>query len=224
MTIPTSSTTAVPASPWRLRGERRRLARAVAREVVTEVAAGELPLFEQRARGHFRPRLGKRRPLSVDVLGLAAEVVTPAALSAAAGVIGVMSAELVSRLTSRAVGRVTRRWRPPELAPAASADPAPAPTATELARWRTAALSGARRHLSEPRAEQVADSVLAELVRMLAADAAPASSTQPAATDGGADAGGGAATDAAADAGGGADGEADTGTDPGAGGSAATGS
>ncbi|MFF8942191.1 hypothetical protein ACF1A5_07900 [Streptomyces sp. NPDC014864] len=216
MTSPTSSTTAAPASPWRLGGEHRRLARVVAREVVTEVADGELPLFEQRARSHFRPRLWKRRPLSVDVLGLAADVVTPAALSAAAGVIGVMSAELVSRLTSQAVGRVTRRWRRPE--PAASAEAVPAPTATELARWRAAALSGARRHLSAPRAEQVADSVLAELVRMLAAEATPRRPTQPAAADGGAPVGGSPAMDGGADAGGGANADGDTGTD----GSAAT--
>ncbi|MFJ8196836.1 hypothetical protein [Streptomyces sp. NPDC096152] len=198
----------------------------MAREVVNEVAAGELPLFEQRARSHFRPRLWKRRPLSVDVLGLAADVVTPAALSAAAGVIGVMSAELVSRLTSRVVGRVTRRWRRPELAPAASADPLPAPTATELARWHAAALSGARRHLSEPRAEQVADSVLAELVRMLAADATPRCPTQPTAADGGTPVGGGPATEGGADAGGGAGGGAgadgDSGADTGTDGSAAT--
>ncbi|WP_406278025.1 hypothetical protein OHT93_36220 [Streptomyces sp. NBC_00191] len=160
-------------SPWKRSGEHRRLARALAREAVTEVAAGELPLFEQRARSHFRPRLWSRRPLSVDVFGLAAEVVTPAALSAAAGVIGVMSAELVSRLASRVVGRVSRRWRWSEAEPAGPADAAPAPTAAELARWRTAALSGALRHVSEQRAQQVADSVLAELVRMLATDAAP---------------------------------------------------
>ncbi|WP_328665908.1 hypothetical protein OG905_02385 [Streptomyces sp. NBC_00322] len=166
-------------SPWKHSGEHRRLARALAREVVTEVAAGELPLFEQRARSHFRPRLWSRRPLSVDVFGLAAEVVTPAALSAAAGVIGVMSAELVSRLTSRVVGRVSRRWRRSEAEPAGPADAAPAPTAAELARWRTAALSGALRHVSEQRAQQVADSVLAELVRMLATDGAPEHSSSP---------------------------------------------
>ncbi|MFF3328081.1 hypothetical protein ACFYWX_00735 [Streptomyces sp. NPDC002888] len=165
------------ASPWRLGGERRRLAQALAESVVTDVAAEELPLFERRARSHFRPRLWSRRPLSVDVFGLATDVVTPAALSAAAGVLGVMSAELVSRLTSRLVGRVARRRRRAEVEPAEPSEPAappvaaPAPTAGELARWHAAALSGALRHLSEQQAaERVADSVLAELVRMLATD------------------------------------------------------
>lgn len=93
--------------------------------------------------------------------------------------IGVMSAELVSRLASRIVGRVSRRWRWSEAEPTGPADAAPAPTAAELARWRTAALSGALRHVSDQRAQQVADSVLAELVRMLAADAAPEHSSSP---------------------------------------------
>ena len=124
-------------SAWKRSRQHRRLARALAREAVTEVAAGELPLFEQRARSHFRPRLWSRRPLSLDVFGLAAEVVTPAALSAAADITPIT------------------------------------PAAAELARWRTAALSGALRHVSEQRAQQVADSVLAELVQMLATDAAP---------------------------------------------------
>ena len=114
-------------SAWKRSRQHRRLARALAREAVTELAAGELPLFEQRARSHFRPRLWSRRPLSVDVFGLAAEVVTPAALSAAAGVIGVMSAELVSRLASRVVGRMSRRWRWSEAEPTGPADAAPAP-------------------------------------------------------------------------------------------------
>ncbi|MGW1893302.1 hypothetical protein ACWCP6_24105 [Streptomyces sp. NPDC002004] len=171
MTTPTPSVTSATAPSWRPGGEHRRLARALARQVVAEVAAGELPLFEQRARSHFRPRLWRRRALSGDLIGLAADVVTPAALSAAAGVIGVMSAELVSRLTTRVVGRVARRWRRSEGEPAAPAT-AP-PTAAELTRWRTAALSGALRHVSEERARQIADSALAELVRMLAEDTEP---------------------------------------------------
>jgi hypothetical protein len=182
MTTPTPSGTVLSTSPWRLDAKRRLLARALAESVVTEVAAEELPLFERRARSHFRPRLWRRRPLSVDILGLPTDAVTPAALSAAVGVLGVMSAELVSRLTSRLVGRVARRRRraevePPE--PAAPAVPAPA----ELARWRAAALSGALRHVSEQRAERVADSVLAELVRMLATDTTDATDTGDPAPD-----------------------------------------
>ncbi|MEU5075957.1 hypothetical protein AB0G76_30995 [Streptomyces asoensis] len=149
--------------------------RALAEPVVADVAPEELALFERRARNHFRTRLWRSRPLSLDVVGLATDVVTPAALSAAAGVFGVMSAEWVSRLASR-LGRVARRRRRAEAEPsesAASSTPpvaaAPTPTAAELACWRTAALSGALRHVSEQQAEQVADSVLAELVRMLAA-------------------------------------------------------
>ncbi|MFJ7298156.1 hypothetical protein [Streptomyces collinus] len=169
MTTPTPSGTVLSTSPWRLDAERRLLARALAESVVTEVAAEELPLFERRARSHFRPRLWRRRPLSVDILGLPTDVVTPAALSAAVGVLGVMSAELVSRLTSRLVGRIARRRRRAEVEPPEPAAPA-VPAAAELARWRAAALSGALRHVSEQRAERVADSVLAELVRMLATD------------------------------------------------------
>ncbi|MEU9572396.1 hypothetical protein AB0D62_21510 [Streptomyces massasporeus] len=169
MTTPTPSGTVLSTSPWRFDAERRLLARALAESVVTEVAAEELPLFERRARSHFRPRLWRRRPLSVDILGLPTDAVTPAALSAAVGVLGVMSAELVSRLTSRIVGRVARRRRRAEVEPPEPAAPA-VPAAAELARWRAAALSGALRHVSVQRAERVADSVLAELVRMLATD------------------------------------------------------
>ncbi|MGW2617570.1 hypothetical protein [Streptomyces sp. NPDC001500] len=185
MTTPASSGTARSTSPWRLDAERRLLVRALAEPVVTEVAPEELPLFERRARRHFRPRLWRRRPLSLDVVGLATDVVTPAALSAAAGVFGVMSAEWVSRLASR-LGRVARRRRRAEVEPPESPAPAipsvaavPAPTAAELARWRTAALSGALRHVSEQRAEQVADSVLAELVRMLATGTSDTSVISP---------------------------------------------
>ncbi|MER5584630.1 hypothetical protein ABT090_23715 [Streptomyces asoensis] len=173
MTTPTSSGTTRSTGPWRLNAERRQLVRALAETVVTEIAPEERPLFERRAQRHFRPRLWRRRPLSLDVVGLATDVVTPAALSAAAGVFGVMSAEWVSRLASR-LGRVARRRRraeaesPESAAPAMPSAAAPAPTAAELACWRAAALSGALRHVSERRAEQVADSVLAELVRMLA--------------------------------------------------------
>ncbi|MFJ4481806.1 hypothetical protein ACIP3D_05625 [Streptomyces longwoodensis] len=205
MTTPTPSGTVRSTSPWRLDAERRLLVRTLAEPVVAEVAPEELPLFERRARGHFRPRLWRRRPLSLDVVGLATDVVTPAALTAAAGVFGVMSAEWVTRLASRLVGRVTRRGRRAEVEPpestAPAVPPAPAPTAAELARWRAAALSGALRHVSEPRAEQVADSVLAELVRMLATDAPGAPVTGPGepgptgdgrpAGDGAGDAGGG---------------------------------
>ncbi|WP_037673630.1 hypothetical protein [Streptomyces griseus] len=180
MRTPTPSGTAPSTSPWRLDAERRLLARALAEPVVTEVAPEELPLFERRARSYFRPRLWRRRPLSLDVVGLAADVVTPAALSAAVGVLGVMSAELVSRLTSRLVDRVARRRRRAEVEPAEPTAPAappvaaaPAPTAAELARWRAAALSGALRHVSAQRAERVADSVLAELVQMLATNPQP---------------------------------------------------
>ncbi|MEW2615815.1 hypothetical protein AB0937_37770 [Streptomyces sp. NPDC047880] len=186
MTSPTSFGTARSTSPWRLDAERRLLVRALAEPVVTEVAPEELPLFERRARSHFRPRLWRRRPLSLDVAGLATDVVTPAALSAAAGVFGVMSAEWVSRVASRLVGRVARRRRRAEVEPPESAAPAmppvaaaPAPTAAELALWRAAALSGALRHVSEQRAEQVADSALAELVRMLAAGTSDASAIGP---------------------------------------------
>ncbi|WP_030712667.1 hypothetical protein [Streptomyces sp. NRRL F-2580] len=171
MTTPETSNTATSGSAWQLGREERGLARRLALGVVSEVAAGELPLFEQRAQSHFRPRLWSRRPLSLDVVGLAAEVVTPAALSAAAGVVGVMSAELVSRMTSRVAGRVSRRWRRSE-PEAGRVEATPAPTAAELSRWHAAALAAARRHVSEPLAEQIADSVLAELTRMLAADAA----------------------------------------------------
>ncbi|MFI2636605.1 hypothetical protein ACH5A2_40585 [Streptomyces collinus] len=182
MTTPTPSGTVLSTSPWRLDAERRLLARALAESVVTEVAAEELPLFERRARSHFRPRLWRRRPLSVDILGLPTDVVTPAALSAAVGVLGVMSAELVSRLTSRLVGRVARRRRRAEVEPPEPAAPA-VPAAAELARWRAAALSGALRHVSEQRAERVADSVLAELVRMLATDTTDATDTGDPAPD-----------------------------------------
>ncbi|GHC90466.1 hypothetical protein ACFYN9_30990 [Streptomyces collinus] len=182
MTTPTPSGTVLSTSPWRLDAERRLLARALAESVVTEVAAEELPLFERRARSHFRPRLWRRRPLSVDILGLPTDAVTPAALSAAAGVLGVMSAELVSRLTSRLVGRVARRRRRAEVEPPEPAAPA-VPAAAELARWRAAALSGALRHVSEQRAERVADSVLAELVRMLATDTTDATDTGDPAPD-----------------------------------------
>ncbi|MFF5654135.1 hypothetical protein ACFY8N_37805 [Streptomyces collinus] len=182
MTTPTPSGTVLSTSPWRLDAERRLLARALAESVVTEVAAEELPLFERRARSHFRPRLRRRRPLSVDILGLPTDAVTPAALSAAAGVLGVMSAELVSRLTSRLVGRVARRRRRAEVEPPEPAAPA-VPAAAELARWRAAALSGALRHVSEQRAERVADSVLAELVRMLATDTTDATDTGDPAPD-----------------------------------------
>ncbi|MFF5313334.1 hypothetical protein [Streptomyces massasporeus] len=180
MTTPTPSGTVLSTSPWRLDAERRLLARALAESVVTEVAAEELPLFERRARSHFRPRLWRRRPLSVDILGLPTDVVTPAALSAAVGVLGVMSAELVSRLTSRLVGRVARRRRRAEVEPPEPAAPA---VPAELARWRAAALSGALRHVSEQRAERVADSVLAELVRMLATDTTDATDTGDPAPD-----------------------------------------
>ncbi|MEU3491152.1 MULTISPECIES: hypothetical protein [Streptomyces] len=182
MTTPTPSGTVLSTSPWRLDAERRLLARALAESVVTEVAAEELPLFERRARSHFRPRLWRRRPLSVDILGLPTDAVTPAALSAAVGVLGVMSAELVSRLTSRLVGRVARRRRRAEVEPPEPAAPA-VPAAAELARWRAAALSGALRHVSEQRAERVADSVLAELVRMLATDTTDATDTGDPAPD-----------------------------------------
>ncbi|MFF0000052.1 hypothetical protein [Streptomyces avermitilis] len=190
MTTPASSGTRRSTSPWRLDAERRLLVRALAEPVVTEVAPEELPLFERRARSHFRPRLWRRRPLSLDVVGLATDVATPAALSAAAGVFGVMSAEWVSRLASRLVGRVARGRRRAEVEPPESAAPAmpsvaaaPAPTAAELARWRAAALSGALRHVSEQRAEQVADSVLAELVRMLATGTSDTSVTGPSEPD-----------------------------------------
>jgi hypothetical protein len=182
MTTPTPSGTVLSTSPWRLDAKRRLLARALAESVVTEVAAEELPLFERRARSHFRPRLWRRRPLSVDILGLPTDAVTPAALSAAVGVLGVMSAELVSRLTSRLVGRVARRRRRAEVEPPEPAAPA-VPAAAELARWRAAALSGALRHVSEQRAERVADSVLAELVRMLATDTTDATDTGDPAPD-----------------------------------------
>ncbi|MFJ9516957.1 hypothetical protein ACIRPK_01595 [Kitasatospora sp. NPDC101801] len=163
--------------PWGRDAERRRLIRALAEPVVAEVAPKELPLFERRARSHFRPRLRRRRPLSIDIVGLATDVVTPAALSAAAGVFGTMSAQWMSRLASRLTNRVPRRRQQAEVEPPEPAAPAlppaaeaPAPTAAELVRWRAAALSGALRHVSDrQRAEQIADSVLAELVRVLAA-------------------------------------------------------
>ncbi|MFB9370700.1 hypothetical protein [Kitasatospora albolonga] len=180
MTTSKSSDAAWPVSPWRVRAERRRIIRALARPVVAEVAPKELPLFERRARSHFRPRLRRRRPLSIDIVGLATDVVTPAALSAAAGVLGTMSAQWMGRLASRLSDRVRRRRRGADQEPPEPAEPdlppeaePPAPTAAELVRWRQAALSGALRHTSDrQRAEQIADSVLAELVAALAAGSA----------------------------------------------------
>lgn len=186
VTDPVVSAEAGRVVPALLYGRRRQLARDLARSVVQEVADKELPLFERRARDHLHRRLWRRKPVAMDPFGLGTDAVTPAALSAAAAVVGAMSAELVTRLSARAVDRVfggRRRSRtrtlesgPPADPPAVAPQPtAPQPTAphpisaTELQRYRDAALAGARGHVPEELAQRIADSALAHVVGLLAA-------------------------------------------------------
>ncbi|MFG2386387.1 hypothetical protein [Streptomyces avermitilis] len=168
-------------------GRRRQLAQNLAQHVVHELADEELPLFERRARAHFRPRLWRRKPLAMDGWGLSTDMVTPAALSAAAAVVGAMSAELVTRFSARAVkwafeGRRQSRARPLEgqlpveessggRSGATRAETgSQSASATALQRYRTAALAGARLYAGEELAQQIADSALARFVDLLAED------------------------------------------------------
>jgi hypothetical protein len=141
----------------RVPAERRPFATYLARRVVAAVAPDELTLFEVRSRRFFGWQWRARDPLAWDVLGVSGEVLTPAALSASATVLGVMSSDLLERGTRWAVGRLRfGRSRRPALTRT--------PTVKELASYRSAALAAARRHVGEDEAALIADSVVAEIV------------------------------------------------------------
>ena len=151
---PVRETTVVSRVP----AERRPFATYLARRVVAAVAPDELTLFEVRSRRFFGWQWRARDPLAWDVLGVSGEVLTPAALSASATVLGVMSSDLLERGTRWAVGRLRfgRRSRRPALTRT--------PTVKELASFRSAAMAAARRHVGDDEAALIADSVVAEIV------------------------------------------------------------